>query len=250
MARWVNPLMEVAMANINVAKPMLAWMGTMAPRQPDVAFSQHKQTKKLCRNQIAKFCTNSMVFFFVYHSINLFGFTGASYLSSKILTWKIRKQIAARRVPWWPSPTRSATSRNLAVVVRPNYANRRRPRNRWRCTEWPMHGKRCAPTWHRRASSNGTDDTTEWLGMRRRKKNSTNKQTNKKIVFKWYSIPMWICNLFLFRLAEEVGKTSGAWRPNKMQNQKTSQHRNMSFQIIPPRCLVQPQYRNKIVLLL
>lgn len=55
--------------------------------------------------------------------------------------------------------------------------------------------------------------------------------------------------MFLFRLAEEVGKTSGAWRPNKMQNQKTSQHRNMSFQIIPPRCLVQPQYRNKIVLL-
>lgn len=43
----VSPLMAVAMANINVANPMLAWTGIIALRHPYVAFSQHKHTKNL-----------------------------------------------------------------------------------------------------------------------------------------------------------------------------------------------------------
>lgn len=51
MAFWVSPLMLVAMASMKVASPMLAWIGTIAPRHPYVAFSQHKQTKNLSKEK-------------------------------------------------------------------------------------------------------------------------------------------------------------------------------------------------------
>lgn len=43
----VRPVTHVAQASINVTSPKLAWIGTIAARQPYVAFSQHKHTKKL-----------------------------------------------------------------------------------------------------------------------------------------------------------------------------------------------------------
>lgn len=43
----VRPAMQVAMASINVAKPMLACTGIIALRHPYVAFSQQRHTKNL-----------------------------------------------------------------------------------------------------------------------------------------------------------------------------------------------------------
>lgn len=50
----VRPAMQVAMASMNVAKPMLACTGIIALRHPYVAFSQHKHTKNLQREKTKK----------------------------------------------------------------------------------------------------------------------------------------------------------------------------------------------------
>lgn len=48
-AFWVNPLIHAAIASIKLTNPKLAWMGTMALRQPYVAFSQHRHTRNLSK---------------------------------------------------------------------------------------------------------------------------------------------------------------------------------------------------------
>lgn len=43
----VRPEMQVAHASMNVTRPKLAWIGTIAERQPNVPLSQHRNTKNL-----------------------------------------------------------------------------------------------------------------------------------------------------------------------------------------------------------
>lgn len=46
----VNPVKHVAQASKNVTKPKLAWIGTIAERQPYVDLSQHMNTRNLNNN--------------------------------------------------------------------------------------------------------------------------------------------------------------------------------------------------------
>lgn len=86
----------------------------------------------------------------------------------RVLTWKIRTQIAMQRVPLWPNPSMSAECRSLESCS--NCGNPKRPKIQVQRMEWTKHGRAYAPIWHINASDIDTDDTIKSLEIAKRGK--------------------------------------------------------------------------------
>lgn len=133
----VRPVTHVAQASINVTSPKLAWIGTIAARQPYVAFSQHRHTKKLYIPVRWKcFINNS-----------------GNHMRRIQLTWRSQKQTATRTVPLWPGPARNARNKSLESVDLPSCENQTQPKIRSQHMEWCKRGIECEPISRRCVSS-------------------------------------------------------------------------------------------------
>lgn len=149
IAFWVSPVRQVAQASINVTKPKLAWIGTIAALHVYVPFSQHKHTRNL---KILKFIS------FHIHTCH------DSYVKNPKINWSANSPIVTKPINVFifikiqmnlirTNRSKSEECKNLGSVDWPNYVNQKRPRNQLPHTVWYMHGKMYGLTWRRYVSS-------------------------------------------------------------------------------------------------